>query len=35
MAGVIVYEPDDDTDVAGLPWAITFEASAERNGRCS
>jgi hypothetical protein len=28
MAGVIVYEPDDDTDVEGLPWAITFEASA-------
>ena len=28
MAGVIVYEPDDDTDVEGLPWAVTFEASA-------
>jgi hypothetical protein len=28
MAGVIVYEPDDETDVEGLPWAITFEASA-------
>ncbi|MEV8439282.1 hypothetical protein AB0425_18050 [Actinosynnema sp. NPDC051121] len=28
MAGVIVYEPDDDADVEGLPWAVTFEASA-------
>ncbi|WP_158840715.1 hypothetical protein [Saccharothrix deserti] len=28
MAGVIVYEPDDETDVEGLPWAVTFEASA-------
>ncbi|CCH28826.1 hypothetical protein ABZ816_27890 [Actinosynnema sp. NPDC047251] len=28
MAGVIVYEPDDDAEVEGLPWAITFEASA-------
>ncbi|QFZ19355.1 hypothetical protein EKG83_19650 [Saccharothrix syringae] len=27
MAGVIVYEPDDDTDVGGLPWAITFAAT--------
>ncbi|MBW4721774.1 hypothetical protein [Saccharothrix obliqua] len=28
MAGVVVYEPDDEADVAGLPWAVTFEASA-------
>ncbi|MEU5690533.1 hypothetical protein [Actinosynnema sp. NPDC020468] len=28
MAGVIVYEPDDESDVEGLPWAVTFEASA-------
>ncbi len=28
MAGVIVYEPDDEADVEGLPWAVTFEASA-------
>lgn len=28
MAAVIVYEPDDETDVEGLPWAVTFEASA-------
>ena len=28
VAGVIVYEPDDESDVEGLPWAVTFEASA-------
>ncbi|NUT92185.1 MAG: hypothetical protein HOY78_09145 [Saccharothrix sp.] len=28
MGGVVVYEPDDDAEVEGLPWAITFEASA-------
>ncbi|QFZ17302.1 hypothetical protein [Saccharothrix syringae] len=28
MAGVIVYEPDDESEVEGLPWAVTFEASA-------
>ncbi|GAA1282128.1 hypothetical protein [Saccharothrix xinjiangensis] len=28
MAGVVVYEPDDEDEVDGLPWAVTFEASA-------
>ncbi|GGP42247.1 hypothetical protein [Saccharothrix coeruleofusca] len=28
MGGVVVYEPDDETEVEGLPWAVTFEASS-------
>ncbi|GAA1333357.1 hypothetical protein [Saccharothrix algeriensis] len=28
MGGVVVYEPDDESEVEGLPWAVTFEASA-------